>query len=231
MISKYQAKYFAHAITKEGGEGPERIQQSLLNAAVDLNPHQIDAALFALHSPLSKGCLLADEVGLGKTIEAGLVLCQLWAERKRKLMVVCPASIRRQWQCELLEKFNLPSEIVDAKRMRELAREGVSNPFDIPKVVVASYNFAAKMADLVRLVEWDYVIVDEAHKMRNSYRASNRIGHALRFALSGKKKALLTATPIQNNLTELYGVSTMIDESLYGDLGIDAAKFMFVADN
>jgi SNF2 family DNA or RNA helicase len=72
----------------------DRLSMSLFDAAVDLNPHQIEAALFALKSPLSKGVILADEVGLGKTIEAGIVLCQLWAERKRRLLVIRPASPR-----------------------------------------------------------------------------------------------------------------------------------------
>jgi SNF2 family DNA or RNA helicase len=74
---------------------------ALFDAAVDLNPHQIEAALFALQSPLSKGVILADEVGLGKTIEAGIVLCQFWAERKRRLLVIClhPRSGRWRIQC------------------------------------------------------------------------------------------------------------------------------------
>jgi len=225
MITDYQAKYFAHALTREGGTGPERLQQSLLSASVDLNPHQIEAALFALHSPLSKGCILADEVGLGKTIEAGLILCQLWAERKRRLLVVCPAALRRQWQSELGEKFNLPAEIVDARRARELARRGCANPFERPAIAIASYNYAAKESDKLRLVQWDYVVMDEAHKLRNSHRASNRIGSALRFALKDRRKALLTATPIQNSLAELYGVSTMIDEDLFGDLASFRARY------
>ena len=225
MITDHQAKYYAHCLTREGGEGPERLQQSLLSAAVDLNPHQIEAALFALHSPLSKGCILADEVGLGKTIEAGLILCQFWAERKRRLLVVCPASLRRQWQSELQEKFNLPTEIIDAKRTRELRREGKANPFKRPAVAIASYNFAAKESARLRVVQWDYVVMDEAHKLRNSHQASNRIGSALRFALKDRRKALLTATPIQNGLTELYGVSTMIDEDLFGDLPSFRARY------
>ncbi len=93
-----------------GGSGVDRIGRALFDSQVDLNPHQIEAALFALRSPLSKGVLLADEVGLGKTIEAGLVLCQYWAERRRHLLVVCPASLRKQWALELTEKFNLPNE-------------------------------------------------------------------------------------------------------------------------
>ena len=225
-ITNHQAKYYAYALTREGGHGVERLQQSLLNAAVDLNPHQVEAALFALHSPLSKGCILADEVGLGKTIEAGLILCQLWAERKRRLLVVCPAALRRQWQSELAEKFNLPSEIIDAKRARELRREGKDNPFERPAVAIASYNYAAKESDKVRVVQWDFVVMDEAHKLRNSHQASNRIGSALRFALKDRRKALLTATPIQNSLTELYGVSTMIDEDLFGDLPSFRARYV-----
>lgn len=97
---------------------------SLFDASVDLNPHQIDAALFALESPLSKGVLLADEVGLGKTIEAGIVLCQYWAESKRHLLVLCPASIRKQWALELEEKFNLPTVVLDAKTYREAVKGG-----------------------------------------------------------------------------------------------------------
>lgn len=225
-ISNHQAKYYAYALTRTGGQGVARLQQSLLNAAVDLNPHQVEAALFALHSPLSKGCILADEVGLGKTIEAGLILCQLWAERKRRLLVVCPAALRRQWQSELAEKFNLPSEIIDAKRARELRREGKDNPFERPAVAIVSYNYAAKESDKVRIVQWDFVVMDEAHKLRNSHQASNHIGSALRFALKDRRKALLTATPIQNSLTELYGVSTMIDEDLFGDLPSFRARYV-----
>src|SRR5947209_9320483 len=92
---------------------------SLFDAAVDLNPHQIEAALFALESPLSKGVILADEVGLGKTIEAAIVLCQFWAERKRRLLVICPASLRKQWALELEEKFSLPTRVLDAKAYGE----------------------------------------------------------------------------------------------------------------
>lgn len=137
--SAYQAKFFAYALTREGGTGLDRLQQSLLNASVDLNPHQVEAALFALRSPLSKGVLLADEVGLGKTIEAGLVMCQFWAERKRRILVVCPASLRKQWQCELEDKFNLPSLVVDARTAHQLEKEGFANPYEKPAVLISSY--------------------------------------------------------------------------------------------
>ena len=194
------------------------ISISLFDAAVDLNPYQIEAALFAFRSPLSKGVLLADEVGLGKTIEAGLVLCQCWAERRRKLLVICPASLRKQWSMELSEKFHLPSVILDSASYREAIREGSASPFLAHGVVIVSMNFASRLAGEMQLVAWDLVVIDEAHKLRGAYRASNKMGQAIRTAIADRRKLLLTATPLQNSLLELYGLSTLIDEHLFGDL-------------
>jgi len=124
----YHARYFAHELTlRKPSADADRLATSLFNATVDLNPHQIDAALFALKSPLSKGVILADEVGLGKTIEAALILCQLWAERRRRLLVVCPASIRKQWSLELEEKFNLPTTILDSVAYRRAKADGIQS--------------------------------------------------------------------------------------------------------
>jgi SNF2 family DNA or RNA helicase len=123
-LTPHQAKYFAYDLTRRAAEGMDRLSMSLFDAAVDLNPHQIEAALFALDSPLSKGVILADEVGLGKTIEAGIVICQYWAERKRRLMVICPASIRKQWALELNEKFHLPAIVIDTPAYRKSLRTG-----------------------------------------------------------------------------------------------------------
>jgi SNF2 family DNA or RNA helicase len=125
MITAFHAKYFAHELTRQhGANDVGRLSQSLFDASVDLNPHQIEATLFALRSPLSKGVLLADEVGLDKTIEAGIVLCQYWSERKRRLLVICPASLRKQWALELEEKFNLPVVVLDAKTWRDTIKKG-----------------------------------------------------------------------------------------------------------
>ncbi len=218
MPTSYHAKYFAHELTREGGYGVERLSRSLFDACVDLNPHQIEAALFAMRSPISKGVLLADEVGLGKTIEAGLVLCQRWAERRRRLLVVCPASIRKQWALELYDKFNLPCKVLDAKAYREAQSLGSLNPFDTREIVITSIHFASSHASDVRAIAWDVSVIDEAHKLRNAYRQSNRMGQNIRWALEDRRKILLTATPLQNSLLELYGLSTIIDERIFGDL-------------
>ena len=218
QITEYHAKYYAHELTcLHSADSVDRLSQSLFDATVDLNPHQIEAALFALRNPLQQGVLLADEVGLGKTIEAGLVLSQHWAERRRKLLIICPASLRRQWAQELSDKFNLPSQILDARTWKILQKEGVYNPLAEKCVIIMSYHYAAKLEEQLMVESWDLVVIDEAHKLRNAHRSSNRMGQLLRRALAGRKKLLLTATPLQNSLMELYGLSTLIDEQLFGD--------------
>ncbi|MDT4307466.1 SNF2-related protein [Klebsiella aerogenes] len=214
----YHAKYFAHELSiLHSNNGVDRLSQSLFDASVDLNPHQIEAALFAIENPISKGVVLADEVGLGKTIEAGLVLCQYWAERKRKLLIICPASLRRQWASELIEKFNLPSQVLDAKTFSQLQKEGVYNPLNNKSITIMSFHYAARLEEKLVAEMWDLVVIDEAHKLRNAHRDSNKMGQALKRALYGRKKLLLTATPLQNSLMELYGISTLIDEHTFGD--------------
>jgi len=226
-ITAYHSRYFAHELTLQRPSADvDRLSASLFNATVDLNPHQIDAALFALESPLSKGVLLADEVGLGKTIEAALVLCQLWAERRRHLLVICPASIRKQWSLELEEKFNLPTTILDAAAYRRMQREGNPTPFLTDSIVITSINFASAMQGDVRAVTWDLVVIDEAHKLRNAYRPSNHMGQRLRWALEERRKLLLTATPLQNSLLELFGLSTLIDDHLFGEVSSFRSQYM-----
>lgn len=218
MSTSYHAKYFAHELLRHAPEaGVARLGSSLFNASIELTPHQIDAALFALRSPLSAGALLADEVGLGKTIEAGLVMCQYWAERKRRLLVLCPASLRTQWQDELLTKFNMPSVIIDGRAFNQAIRNGEANPFDGAEVVIASFSFAASRHESVVQIPWDLVVFDEAHKLRNCYRESNKTGQALLSATRGARKLLLTATPLQNSLLELYGLGQLLDEFIFGD--------------
>ncbi len=223
----HQAKYFAHFLTREGLDEGEGLTQSLSSARVDLNPHQVDAAMFALRSPLSKGVLLADEVGLGKTIEAALVLSQRWWERQRDLLLIVPASLRKQWATELREKFSLPSVILDAKRVKDLAKVGKPNPLGRGEgIVILSYEYAARIADQLRGIPWNLVVFDEAHKLRNVYRAIETSRAAvLRDALAGRQKLLLTATPLQNNLMELYGLVTIIDETYFGSEQAFRAEF------
>ena len=215
----YHSHYWAQALTLNGPVGSiDALSRSIANARVDLNPHQIDAALFALRSPLSRGVILADEVGLGKTIEAGLVIAQRWAERRRRILLVVPATLRQQWQQELEEKFFLPSLILDAASFATEQGAGHSNPFECTdRVLICSYHFAAAKAELVRQVAWDLAVVDEAHRLRNVYKSSSKLARAVTKAIAPVPKLLLTATPLQNSLMELYGLVSVIDDWVFGD--------------
>ncbi|WP_130803724.1 SNF2-related protein [Acinetobacter ihumii] len=227
----HQIKYFAWEITKKrSATDADRLSQSLFDAQVDVNPHQIEAALFALNNPLSKGVILADEVGLGKTIEAALVLCQYWAERRRNLLIICPASLRKQWAQELQDKFNLPTQVLDLKTWGMARKDGVYDPFNNGKISIISYSFANRMEYALAQIPWDLVVIDEAHKLRNAHRSSNKIGNSLKRSLASKKKLLLTATPLQNSLMELYGLSTIIDEHLFGDEKAFRARYVVDGD-
>lgn len=199
---------------------------SLLDASVDLNPHQLEAALFALRSPLSKGVILADEVGLGKTIEAGILLCQCWAEHKRKLLVICPASLRRQWSIELEEKFHLPSLILENDSFKARGKDKGKSPLQHDGIVIMSFQFASRLKDELHKVPWDLVVIDEAHKLRNLYKPDNRLGRNIQEALKDFKKVLLTATPLQNSLLELYGLSCLIDDRLFGSVESFKASYV-----
>lgn len=214
----YHSQFLAHRITVAGVDD-DAFAKTLTTARVDMNPHQVDAALFALRSPLSKGVLLGDEVGLGKTIEAALVIAQKWAERKRRILLIVPASLRKQWAQELWEKFSLPVTIIEARTYADRVKTGTRRPFETEDtIVLCSYEFAARKADDVAAVSWDLVVLDEAHRLRNVYRtgASAR-AKQLKDALTHSFKILLTATPLQNNIMELYGIVSFIDDHVFGD--------------
>jgi SNF2 family DNA or RNA helicase len=163
MITDYQAKYFAHELVKRcAPDSVEKLAGAVAGAQVDLNPHQVDAALFAFSSPLSKGALLADEVGLGKTIEAGLVISQRWAERQRRVLVITPSNLRKQWHQELTEKFFLPCMILESRSYNSAIKAGNFRPFDEQgKIVICSYQFARNKAADVYATPWDLVVIDE----------------------------------------------------------------------
>lgn len=225
MISDHHACYFAHELTRHAAQGIDQLSASLFDAAVDLNPHQIEAALYFFRSPTVKGVLLADEVGLGKTIEASLILGQLWAEKKRRLLIVCPASLRKQWSLELREKFNLPSFILDARSYALDVKAGNPMPVARDAVVIVSYQYARRIEDQLRSIPWDVAVIDEAHKLRGCYRAKNRLGQSILRSLGGVRKVLLSATPLQNSLLELYGLSKLIDDDLFGDLATFRSRY------
>jgi hypothetical protein len=198
-------------------------------ARIDPNPHQIDAVIFALARLPDGGCILADEVGLGKTIEAGLVIAQLRAEGARRILVVTPKALLGQWRQELYTLF-----AIDA---REVER-GDALAFEGEGVFLATRDHVGSEAG-AQLLEagerFDLCVVDEAHEVFASiYKRFDRGGSkrddspyakmAARLSQALKRAAtpvlLLTATPLQNSLLELWGLVHFVDPTgtLLGDL-------------
>ena len=226
MITEYHAKYYAYDLTRRcPSDSVEKLVSALSDAQVDLNPHQIEAALFAFRSPFSRGAILADEVGLGKTIEAGLLLSQQWAEGKRKLLVVVPSNLRKQWSQELADKFFLPSIILENKSFNQEIRSGNLNPFAQDKIVICSYQFVKTKDPYIKQTPWNLVVIDEAHRLRNVYKPTNKIANSIKNATTSFQKVLLTATPLQNSILELYGLVSLIDEYAFGDLKSFKAQY------
>ncbi|VVD82351.1 SNF2-related protein [Pandoraea nosoerga] len=228
LLTPHQRQYVAWLLTRRAaGDSVESLASTLVDSQVDLNPHQVDAALFACRNPLSRGVLLADEVGLGKTIEAGLVISQRWAERRRKILIIVPANLRKQWHQELQDKFGLQGLILEAKSYNAIRKQDRQNPFLFASgPVICSYQFAKSKADDLKSIDWDLVVLDEAHRLRNVYKTSNVIAKTLKDALSHvHSKVLLTATPLQNSLFELYGLVSFIDDRVFGDLDSFRSQF------
>jgi ERCC4-related helicase len=231
-LTPHQSQYYAWLLTRRAaGDTIESIASTLVDSQVDLNPHQVEAALFACKNPLSRGVILADEVGLGKTIEAGLVISQRWAERRRRILIIVPANLRKQWHQELQDKFGLQSVILEAKNYNAIRKQESESPFLMPHLsqkgpVICSYQFAKSKAKDIESIDWDLVVMDEAHRMRNVYKTSNLIAKTLKEALAHvHSKVLLTATPLQNSLLELYGLVSMIDDRVFGD--VDSFRTQF----
>ena len=219
MEQQFLAKWYSNILDLKGkGNSVDRFGITLFNSKIKLTPHQIDAAIFAFKSPINKGVILADEVGLGKTIEAGIIIAQLRFERKARILIITPASLMRQWNNELYDKFMLESEIIDRKQYNGYLKQGCLNPFNSAKdIIICSYQFASVMYNEIQKSNFDTVIIDEAHKLRNVYNERSIISNNIKIATTNFKKILLTATPIQNNLMDLYGLTSFIDDNIFGD--------------
>jgi superfamily II DNA or RNA helicase len=213
ITNAFQAKYVANVLAR-GGSGLDRLSILLLDAKVDLNPHQVYAALEVLNNPFAHGHIFADEVGLGKTIETGIVIAEKWAEGCRNIIIVTPAILTKQWAVELDEKFYLP--------VQELGND----KDDHEAIKICSYNYCAAHEKELRAVPWDLVVMDEAHYLRNLYTGDNTIATAVINTFKDAFTILCTATPLQNSLLDLYSLASVADANLFGSLDSFKANYI-----
>ena len=189
----------------------------LLDANIERNPHQVNAFCAAIQALKTGGIVLADEVGLGKTIEAGLVLKYVLDSGAKRVLIALPASLRKQWELELEEKFGLESTILD----RIIVEKDFSgwrdrfNDREKARIILTSYDYASKLMKRFPNVKWDFIIIDEAHNLRNVFHGTKRAKNLYDLS-KGIPKILLTATPLQNSLTDLHGLISFIDPRIFG---------------
>lgn len=177
--------------------------ECLLNADIEPNPHQVNAFCAAIQALKTGGIILADEVGLGKTIEAGLVLNYVLDNGAKKVLISLPATLRKQWEVELLEKFGRQAVILDRYTVEhDLAnvQTHLGNADEV-SIVIASYDYSSKLIKRFPHVKWDFLIIDEAHNLRNVFHGTKRAKN-LYDLTHGIPKILLTATPLQNSLIQ-----------------------------
>lgn len=199
----------------------------LLNADIEPNPHQVNAFCAAIQALKTGGIILADEVGLGKTIEAGLVLNYVLDNGAKKVLISLPATLRKQWEVELLEKFGRQAVILDRYTVEhDLAnvQTHLGNADEV-SIVIASYDYSSKLIKRFPHVKWDFLIIDEAHNLRNVFHGTKRAKN-LYDLTHGIPKILLTATPLQNSLTDLHGLVSFIDPRIFGSEKVFNRRFV-----
>ena len=151
-----------------------------------------------------------------------------------RILIIVPANLRKQWHQELQEKFGVEGLILEGDSYKKAKKEGIKNPFDVgERIIICSYQFAKAKADDIMHVPggWDLAVIDEAHRLRNVYKKGNKIAAAIRDALGSTFKVMLTATPLQNSLLELFGMVSIIDEKVFGDLDSFRIKYGRLNDN
>ncbi len=208
----------------------------LTGGRTSLIPHQLYVA-HEVANRYAPRVLLADEVGLGKTIEAGMILHhQLLLERARRVLVVTPPTLTHQWLVEMLRRFNLRFSVFDVERWRGL-RDEPGNPFDSEQLVLCSLDFL--LEDPVRLAaatasDWDMLVVDEAHHLEWSEAGASPEYQAIdQLARTTPGVLLLTATPEQLGKAAHFARLRLLDPDRYPDLSRfldEEERFRPVAD-
>ena len=215
-LSPFHALYKARTLSSLAGR--DKFVAAFASSDIEIYPYQVSAAMFALRSPFLKGAILCDDGSLGKSFEAMLIITQKWYEGKRRILIVVPTPLLHQWMKIIDERFSVPSISIDNNVVfNEQINEDKHNPFDQEGIVITTYNFAAEKAEYASQVQWDLSVFEEAHQLRRIHTGENKGAEILRNAVDGSFKLLLTATPMQNSIMDLYGLIYFIDEAALPD--------------
>ena len=204
----FHAKYATRNFGKfRGFANVDRLVRLYNRTGIDIYPHQIVAALAAMEDPLRPGFILADEVGLGKGVEAMLVVSQYYLDGK-KVLIVAPTPLTPDWH-ERISQFGLNEP--------ENEIESESGETNSGYVLVTSYKEAVENEEALKEQGFDLVVFEEAHRLRKFHEGESKTANTLHETFKGVQKLLLTATPILKNVMDLYGLIEFIDPGVLGN--------------
>lgn len=182
---------------------------------INVYPYQVAAALFAMRNPYQKGVILCDEAGMGKSHEAMLIISELWYEGKTKILIAIPnPDLLMQWAEMIDEKYSLPFCIAADNKS-----------FDYDGIVLTTYDYLTQNIEEADKVNWDTIVFEEANALSSVYQdentfmgtAGSKQAKLLKEFSKDTFKILLTGTPIEKNIMDLYGLIYFIDDELLPD--------------
>ena len=214
LKSSYQAYYTARKL--DALPDRDKLLPVYASSSIEMYPFQVAAAGFALRSPFQKGIILCDEAGMGKSHEAMLIVAQRWMEGHGRILLCIPnIDLLSQWT-ELLDRcYTVPYVVLTSRQEWEAnISQDSPNGFEQDGIVITTYDYAADHEEQAASVAWDLTVFEEANALSSVYQESSRQARAL-YRIAGKSfKLLLTGTPIEKNIMDLYGLIWFIDNTI-----------------
>ena len=210
MVSTpFHAYYTARIL--DSLQDDDKFMPAFASSDIKVYPYQVGAALFATRSPYSKGVVLMDESGLGKSTEAMLVVTQKWYEGKTRIIIVVPnADLLVQWERLIESKYSIPYITISNGEQFQNA----GNTFEQDAVILTTFDYASQMSEQVSKIIWDLTVFEEASLLASVHKEENKQARILKKIAEGSFKVLLTGTPIEKNILDLYGLMYFIDETI-----------------
>lgn len=210
----FHAYYTARILDSLSGE--DGFVSAFASSDIKIYPFQIAAANFALRSPYQKGVILCDEAGMGKSHEAMLIITQKWLEGQGRILLVTPnADLLMQWTEMIDLYYTIPYiALTNHEEWNTNISDDNPNAFMQDAIVISTYDFVADNESAVKDIHWDLTVFEEANALSSVYREDNKQAKILKRISDGSFKLLLTGTPIEKNIMDLYGLIWFIDETV-----------------
>lgn len=215
--NRIQAYYLVNKINEDLRIGKmENLISQYLRSGIDIFSHQIYASTFAISNPFVKGFILADEAGLGKTMEALLILAQ-YRKRKSNCLVIVPSPTIDNWLQSIVRTFDFRCCVLD--NVERPISDNYTTDFSRfdSGIVLTTYDYVISNADKLKEKDWQLCILDEAHRFRTYKIKENKTADTVLSIIPNAKKILLTATPIQKNEDDIFGLINFIDDNIFTD--------------